>query len=63
MIAILYLVLAYWSVGYTIYANRILIGTGYGIFCKKMAIGLLIGWILIPVAILKLIFGILFGRR
>lgn len=56
MVAIIYLVLAYWAVGYTIYANKILIGTGYAIFCQKMAIGLLIGWILIPVAVLKLIF-------
>ncbi|MCI5640386.1 MAG: hypothetical protein MR316_05315 [Lachnospiraceae bacterium] len=57
MVAIIYLILAYWAVGKTIYANRILIGTGKAIFAQKMAVALLIGWLLIPVAILKLIFG------
>ena len=37
---ILYIVLGYWSVGQTIYANKIIIG-------------LMFGWVLIPVAIIK----------
>ncbi|MDY3854423.1 MAG: hypothetical protein SO170_05590 [Butyribacter sp.] len=56
MAAIIYFILSYWAVGYTVYANKILIGTGLSIFGRKMAIGLLLGWILIPVALLKLIF-------
>ena len=37
---ILYIVLGYWSVGQTIYANRFILG-------------FMFGWVLIPVAIIK----------
>ena len=57
VVLFIYLALSYWAVGNTIYANRILIGTSMAIFNKKMLVGMVLGWILIPVAILKLIFG------
>lgn len=53
---VVYMVLGYWAVGKTIYANKILIGTTSAIFTKKMCLGFVLGWILIPVAILKAIF-------
>ena len=57
VVLFIYLALSYWAVGKTIYANRILIGTSMAIFNKKMLVGMVLGWILIPVAILKLILG------
>jgi hypothetical protein len=59
ILIILYLVLGYWSTGKTVFANHIMIGTASGIFAKKFWVGLLFGWALIPVAIIKSIF---FGR-
>ena len=56
VVVILYLVLAYWAVGKVLYEDKILIGTAMGIFSKKMAIALLIGWLLIPIAMLKALF-------
>lgn len=43
----------YWATGITIYANKILIGTGTGIFMQRLIMGTLFGWILIPVALIK----------
>lgn len=54
---ILYLALGYWATGRTIYANKILIGTEKGIFMQRMTMAILLGWILIPVAIIKMLFG------
>jgi hypothetical protein len=56
MIAVIYLVLGYWAVGKTIYANKIVIGSMWIFFCRKLAYAMLFGWILIPIALLKLIF-------
>lgn len=57
VVLFVYLALSYWAVGRTVYANKILIGTSMAIFNKKMLVGMVFGWILIPVAILKMIFG------
>lgn len=54
---IVYLILAYWATGRTIYRNRILIGTGNAIFMEKLITGFLLGWFLIPWAIISVIFG------
>ena len=54
IIAILYLVAGYWSVGRTIYANRIIIGTGGAIFMRKFMLAVFLGWLTIPWAIIKL---------
>ena len=43
----------YWATGRTIYANKILIGTGTGIFMQRLIMGTLFGWILIPVALIN----------
>ena len=49
---IIYLVLGYWSTGKTIYKNKILIGTSKGIFFQRLAMGFILGFILIPIAII-----------
>ena len=47
----------YWAVGETIYKNKILFSTQTGgIFIEKLVSALMLGWICIPVAIIKLIF-------
>ena len=43
----------YWAVGQTIYANKIQIGSMKDIFLTRFVLGVLLGLILIPVAILK----------
>lgn len=57
MIAILYFVLGYWATGKTLYANKMVIYTGFSFFFQRLAMGMLLGWILIPVAIIKTLFG------
>ena len=57
--AIIYLALAYWAAGKTIYKNKIQIGTIQGIFLQRLVLGALLGFILIPIAIIMMIFSIL----
>ncbi|WP_301204560.1 hypothetical protein [Bacteroides acidifaciens] len=55
MVGLIYLALGYWAAGRTIYRNSIIIGQNpifYRIF-----MGALLGWALIPVAVIGLIFG------
>lgn len=54
---IVYLVLGYWATGKTIYANKIVIYSGTSFICKRMGIGVVLGWILIPVALIKTLIG------
>lgn len=49
----IYMAAGYWATGRTIYANKIFIGTGTGIFMQRLIMGTLFGWILIPVALIK----------
>lgn len=48
---LVYLILGYWAVGETVWANRIIVGTN--IFRYRIAIAFVFGWVLIPVALLK----------
>ena len=48
-----YFALGYWSVGQTIYANKILIGRIGDMWISQFLIGAMFGWILIPVALIK----------
>lgn len=57
MLILIYMVLGYWATGKTIYSNKVLIGSWSGIFLQRMVTGFLLGWILIPVAIIKLLFA------
>lgn len=56
VLLIIYLALGYWATNRTIYANRVVFGTGTAIFCEKMAWALFLGWLLIPIALIKVIF-------
>lgn len=54
---ILYCILAYWAAGRTIYKNRVLIGSFKDVFLEKFITGFLLGFILIPIAVISFLFG------
>ena len=56
IIIIAYFALGYWAAGQTVYGNKIRIGTWSNLFLTRLIIGFLLGWILIPVALIKKIF-------
>lgn len=58
ILLLVYIVLGYWACGKTIYANKIRIGTASNLFISRFILGLFLGWILIPVALIRVIFGI-----
>jgi hypothetical protein len=53
---IVYGELGYWAVGKTIYANKIQFGSLKDIFLTRFCLGIILGWVLIPAAIIKSIF-------
>ena len=53
VIIIAYAVLGYWAAGRTVYANKIRIGRWNDLFITRLITGCLLGWILIPVALVK----------
>ncbi len=53
ILLLLYLAAGYWAVGKTIWADKIIIGTGMAIFSKRLCLGFALGWALIPWAFLK----------
>lgn len=58
MIILLYFILGYWAVGRVLYADKVVVYSSWAAFAaKKLAIGVVLGWILIPVAIIKVIAG------
>lgn len=55
---ILYLILGYWATGKTIYANKIVFYSRVGdLFIQRLIYGAVLGWALIPWAIIKCISG------
>ena len=52
-ILILYLILGYWAVGKTIYANYLQVGKISYLFLKRLILGTMLGIVLIPIAIIK----------
>lgn len=59
---IVYLILGYWATGQTIYRNKILLGTANGIFLHRLTLGFVLGFILIPVAVLGCLFRMLSNK-
>lgn len=53
IIFIIYWSIGYWAVGQTIYADRIVFGQWNEIIIQKMGLALLLGWLLIPLALIK----------
>ncbi|MGN1317679.1 MAG: hypothetical protein ACI4VF_01590 [Lachnospirales bacterium] len=58
VIIIIYVILGYWACGKTIYANKIRIGSASNLFITRLILGSLLGIILIPLAIIRVIFHI-----
>lgn len=56
LLAFVYGFLGYWAAGRTLYANKVVIYSGPFHYNRALW-GFLLGWILIPIAILKLFFG------
>lgn len=56
ILALIYLVLGYWAVGETIYANKIRIGSEFNMILNQILLGLFLGFILIPIALIKKFF-------
>ena len=50
---IIYLGAGSWAVDRTIYANKVIIGDMGTIWLKKLTLAFILGWILIPVAVIK----------
>ena len=57
IIALAYLALGYWATGKTLYADKIVIYSGLSFFYRRLVMALMLGWILIPVALIKTLFG------
>lgn len=55
ILLVAYVALGYWAANRTIYANKVMIGSWGAIVGQKLTVGVLLGWILIPVAIIKLV--------
>ena len=53
ILLIIYMALGYWATGKTLYANSVLIGSWMVIFMRRVIMGTLLGWVLIPIAIFK----------
>ena len=62
MLALIYVIVAYWAVGQTVYRNKIVIGTMANVICQKLLWAILLGWLLIPIAIIRLLIE-LFGKK
>ncbi len=57
MLFIIYLVLGYWAAGQTIFKNKVIISFRFGgAFLYRLIAACFLGWILIPVAIIKMLF-------
>ena len=53
IIFLIYAIAGYWATGQTIYANKIIFHAFGELFMRRLIFGIFLGWILIPVAILK----------
>ena len=54
ILVLIYAIAGYWAAGRTIFANVGWIGDGWAkLFCYKLFIGFLLGFILIPIALIK----------
>lgn len=49
---VIYVILSYWAVGKLIYRNSIRFGAPHLVFFQQLVIGMLFGWLLVPIAIL-----------
>ena len=54
IIGLIYFIAGYWAVGQTLWANTVMFGDPMQLFFKRLILGIFLGWILIPVALIKL---------
>lgn len=58
ILVIIYCAAGYWAVNKVIYEGKVVIySDGMQLFIKKMACALVLGWALIPIAIIKCLLG------
>ena len=57
ILLLIYMALGYWATGVTVYADKILFGTFTAILIRRLVLGLVFGWILIPWALIKTFTG------
>lgn len=57
IVVLLYCILGYWAAGKVVYRNYIMFGSMTSIICKKLGVGIMLGWILIPIAIIMSLVG------
>lgn len=57
ILLIVYMVAGYWATGQTLYRNKIMFGTWNDIFMQRLLWGTLLGWILIPWAVIRHLSG------
>lgn len=58
MWVILYMILSYWAIGKVWYSKRVYLVTDtIGFYMQRFIIGICLGWILIPIAIIMKILG------
>lgn len=56
ILLIIYILAGWWAANRTIYVNRIIVGQWSAIVIQKFIVAFLLGWILIPIALIKMIF-------
>ena len=54
----IYVILGYWATGKTLFYNKIVCRAPGVLFGERLGLGILLGWILIPVALLMKLFHI-----
>lgn len=54
---LLYGAAGYWACGKTIYANSVRVGEWGALFARRFLVGVLLGWLLIPIAIIRCVTG------
>lgn len=52
-----YIILGYWATGKTFYYNKIIFHKSGELFVQRIVMGAILGWALIPIAIILWIFG------
>lgn len=58
IIFLIYTIAGYWAVNKVIYEGKVVIySNGTDLFIKKLVYAWLLGWVLIPIAILKCVFA------
>lgn len=53
MLFIIYAVLGFWATGVVLYEDKIIFTTWGELFTRKVLYGILLGWLFIPIAIIK----------